>query len=357
MHLDRVRSGARRQKIQNTLHLCTQMLHASKKGYTHLSLPKLLHIFRAAQSTDVRDKIYGLLGLSSEFKGGASLEVDYAQGPEHLFFKVMSLCNSEDSLRLAQLLLNVLDLRDSSSSLLSTVKSCGTKLSAMQNLRPRVQLIYIGKLKKIKPVGLKYLFRDIDHMEDYGTFTIRRQNSHRKLCIEDHDPGYYWLTLLQYQSRAGDRLYWFAGTKFALIYRKTRTGSMFFHDQEQSLVGTAFTHGHSRDTIAQDCLMLKGSLSLCHSLHEDGQVLDKRSTSTWVQLGNEKFAQLLNKSNHERLLLEPGAIDPADLGTRYEKLSKVIGILVDMEARFSTPIIRNKYLPELHQRLTRKIKL
>lgn len=70
--------------------------------------------------------MYGLLGISTAARAGACLEVDYAQGPELLFFKIMRLYSSGDTLRLAQLLITSLGLENSHMELLDVARSLNT---------------------------------------------------------------------------------------------------------------------------------------------------------------------------------------------------------------------------------------
>jgi hypothetical protein len=327
----------RRQLIQNTLNLCGRIPYARSRGWSSLPLPTLLSIFQAALSTDVRDKVYGLLGLSTESKTNIGLQANYANGANLLFFEVMSFCKPEDNLRFAQLLLNSLDLRDKCSGLISTARSYGPLSSQdtfLQTFRIQVRLVHIGNLKDRQLARTGLYFRDVEHKDDFIAFELRDRNM-RSLRSEGDTP-YLWFTKKRYQARAGDRVCWFVGTRFALIYRQTQTKWKLFNDPDLSLIGIALSHDPWPEQTSEECRMLDDSQSLLDALQHVDHVVKKRSIDSWVQLDIEQFARLLEKSDGKRLPTMPlnsdvtfsaGAV--LDVGTEYARLANTIGPLVD----------------------------
>ncbi len=243
--------------------LCEQ-----RRGKGQISLELCIFRFGNRKCTDIRDRVYGLLGVASDTEKVEELEVNYSIDAEELFFRVMCLYPSRAPLHFCLRLLDVLMLGPVQclAWTRAVIARGGPLLGRLDLTKPLFicQLRYSGLLEYDLQVGRSERPKSLHN--SYGTSKEGEQEKARNYASAMSRYkvstfytqsfkrwGHYIMHLSTKASvQPGDTVYHFAPTQAVLIYRRTgRTQYRF--------IGFAFNTYHRQSDPQKIAHHLEGS--------------------------------------------------------------------------------------------------
>ena len=176
------------------------------------NLQELIELYDQLDSTDIRDRVYGLVGLANDCTSSMTLNVDYTVTATAVFHETMRFCKPPNAIEFGSILLDALKLRSS----LPEMRHADLTNDSAEHL---VEFRYIGKITKKceaiheDPSGSPIYCFDFSRPER----DLRRTSP---IHFYEHDmflKGKHCQS--HFSAEIGDRVYWVALTRHTLICR------------------------------------------------------------------------------------------------------------------------------------------
>jgi len=166
----------------------------------------------------IHDKIYSFIGLANDTE---LFPVDYTLEVDVLFFTAMKFHWSRDSLGFAKMVLQALEL-NLQLRLMRTGSPCkAARTGPADRYIPTNydnEIEYVGKLNLESPVIPQF---------DLGSNPGNLKRFIVPWTSEISTPDAQKFCFTNEEAQAGDRVYWFKHTHYALIFRSVETGVVF----------------------------------------------------------------------------------------------------------------------------------
>lgn len=200
-----------------------------------MTLGGLLVKYNRPACTEIRDRVYGLLPLATDYSDGAqNFQVDYRSEVKSLFFYTMAHCDPLHSVELGSVLLDSLNLRSLLPEMRLDADSENNNVSGASTFETPNQAIiiqFIGNLTHQCQNSTHAMVgaNPPPHDEALLCFEIRLliKEIQSKGRVHFHEIALFLESkhcMTDSTARLGDRVYWISQTPHVFLYRKCRRG-------------------------------------------------------------------------------------------------------------------------------------